>query len=264
MHSHACVPVCVMHALTAVCHPGLCALACVSMVPWPSWRAVTRCWSRRSLALTLYPMTPTSAVQTSVAQILGLAFIQPALCSKRCCEPDCSSFAILTGANMSGKSTYLRQVALQVVLAQVCFHTHASCLARMLFGQLHLTVQPLAPADWLLCAGRVRGLPPGRPPVHSHRDVGQHRDQFQHVHGGNDGVCSRPSRVMQKWQMHTVLMWKETCAGDCIHCEACYRAEPGDHRRARARHVHSRCGHVFKLQPPLFPGVKETPNTAFM
>ena len=77
-------------------------------------------------------------------------------------------------------------------------------------------------------------------------------------------VCSRPSRVMQRWQMHVVLMWKETCAGDCIHCEACYRAEPGDHGRARARHVHSRCGHVFKLQPPLFPDVKETPNTAFM
>lgn len=33
--------------------------------------------------------------------------------------PDCASFILLTGPNMGGKSTFLRQVCLAVILAQV-------------------------------------------------------------------------------------------------------------------------------------------------
>lgn len=55
--------------------------------------------------------------------MLGFVCISLLLTLRRLCVPECSSFAILTGANMSGKSTYLRQVALLVVLAQVCIHT---------------------------------------------------------------------------------------------------------------------------------------------
>ena len=54
--------------------------------------------------------------------MLGVAYFSLLYVLIIWCEPDCSSFAILTGANMSGKSTYLRQVALLVVLAQVCVH----------------------------------------------------------------------------------------------------------------------------------------------
>ena len=79
MHSHARMPVCEMHAVTGACRPGLCARACVSMVPWRLWRAVTRCWSRRSLALTLYPMIPTSAVRIpGMHDWLGI--IHPLIC----------------------------------------------------------------------------------------------------------------------------------------------------------------------------------------
>jgi hypothetical protein len=66
---------------------------------------------------------------------------------------DCSSLHIITGPNMSGKSTYLKQVALIAIMAQMGCYVPAAFAALQPFDKLFTRVRDMsglhALAAWL-------------------------------------------------------------------------------------------------------------------